>query len=105
VAASEDGDPRALVTALGDVIRARNVSKIARDAGLTREGIYKAFSADGNPSLSTVVRVARALDLGVTFRVEKSKAKVMAAGRGRKVLEKSAPRRSGAKSGARIAKS
>lgn len=67
-AASEDGDPKVLVSAMGDVIRARNVSKIARDAGLTREGLYKAFSSEGNPGFATVLKVARALDLELAFR-------------------------------------
>lgn len=67
-AASEDGDPKVLVSAIGDVIRARNVSKIARDAGLTREGLYKAFSSGGNPGFATVMKVARALDLELAFR-------------------------------------
>ena len=67
-AASEDEDPQVLVVAMGDIIRARNLSKIARDVGLTREGVYKAFSADGNPSFATVMKVAKALDLEFSFR-------------------------------------
>jgi len=67
-AASEDEDPQVLVVAMGNVIRARNVSKIARDTGLTREGVYKAFSADGNPSFATVIKVAKALDLEFSLR-------------------------------------
>ena len=74
-AASADENPQVLVVAMGDVIRARNVSKIARDAGLTREGVYKAFSADGNPSFATVMKVARALDLEFSFRSRATKAK------------------------------
>ena len=53
---------------MGDVIRARNVSKIAREAGMTGEGVYKAFSAEGNPSFATVMKVAKALDLEFSFR-------------------------------------
>ncbi len=64
-ASAEDGDPAALVAALGTVARARNMSQLARDAGLTREGLYKALSPDGNPSFATVAKVARALGLGV----------------------------------------
>jgi probable addiction module antidote protein len=66
-AAGETGDARDLVTAMGNVIRAQNVSKIARDTGLTREGLYKAFSAAGNPSFATVAKVARAVGLDVVF--------------------------------------
>jgi len=67
-AASQDEDPRVLMVAMGNVVRARNVSKITRDAGMTREGVYKAFSVDGNPSFATVMKVARALDLEFSFR-------------------------------------
>lgn len=100
VAASEDGDPKVLVSAMGDVIRARNVSKIARDAGLTREGIYKAFSAEGNPSFSTVVKVARALDLGLSFRTDRAKGKGSAAGR-KKAVASRATRRPASKTSLR----
>lgn len=54
-------DPAFLVHALGVVARARNMSQLARDTGLTREGLYKAFSADGNPSFGTVLKVADAM--------------------------------------------
>lgn len=64
----EDGDPVLLAAALGDVARARNMSQLARDTGMTREGLYKALSGDGNPSLSTVMKVAQALGLRLQFR-------------------------------------
>ena len=54
-------DPAFLVHALGVVARARNMSQLARDTGLTREGLYKALSADGNPSFGTVLKVAAAM--------------------------------------------
>ena len=54
-------DPAFLVHALGVVARARNMSQLARDTGLTREGLYKALSADGNPSFGTVLKVADAM--------------------------------------------
>ena len=54
-------DPAFLVHALGVVARARNMSQLARDTGLTREGLYKAFSVDGNPSFGTVLKVADAM--------------------------------------------
>jgi probable addiction module antidote protein len=49
--------------ALGDIARAKGMSKVARDAGLSRESLYKALSENGNPSFATVLRVARALGL------------------------------------------
>ena len=54
-------DPAFLVQALGVVARACNMSQLARDTGLTREGLYKALSADGNPSFGTVLKVADAM--------------------------------------------
>ena len=54
-------DPAFLVHALGVVARARNMSQLARDTGLTREGLYKALSAEGNPSFGTVLKVVEAM--------------------------------------------
>jgi probable addiction module antidote protein len=62
-AALGDGDPALITAALGDVARARGMSQLARDAGLTREGLYKALSEQGNPSFATVLKVLRALGL------------------------------------------
>jgi probable addiction module antidote protein len=66
-AAAADGDPALLVSALGTVARARNISQLARDTGLTREGISKALSPNGNPAFATVVKVAHALGMRVKF--------------------------------------
>jgi len=68
-ASAAEGDPAVMARALGTVARARNVSQLARDTGMTREGIYKALSADGNPAFSTVVKVAKALGFRVAFEV------------------------------------
>jgi probable addiction module antidote protein len=67
-ASAAEGDPAAIAAALGTVARARNVSQLARDTGMTREGIYKALSQDGNPAFATVVKVARAMGFDVAFR-------------------------------------
>jgi len=62
-------NPALLAHALGDVARARrNMSQLARDAGVTREGLYKALSREGNPSFATVARIAKALGLEIHFR-------------------------------------
>ena len=61
-------DPAAFAAALGTVARACNMSQLARDTGITREGLYKALSADGNPSFATVLKVLHALGLGLTPR-------------------------------------
>ncbi|HEY7064058.1 MAG TPA: addiction module antidote protein [Chloroflexota bacterium] len=62
-AALEDGDPRLVAAALGDIARARGMATVAREAGLGRESLYKALSAEGNPELATVLKVVRALGL------------------------------------------
>ncbi|MDE2666934.1 MAG: putative addiction module antidote protein [Acidobacteriota bacterium] len=62
-AAFEDGDPRLVAAALGDVARAKGMTKVAREAGLGRESLYKALSADGNPEFATVLKVMRVLGL------------------------------------------
>jgi probable addiction module antidote protein len=56
-------DPSFVVQALGTVARAKGMSGLARKTGLTREGLYKALSQDGNPSFGTVYRVIQALGL------------------------------------------
>lgn len=65
-AALAEGDPALIAVALGNIARARNMSQLARDTGLTREGLYKALSGTGNPSFATVMKVARAL--GIRFQ-------------------------------------
>lgn len=57
------GDPRMITVALGDIARAKGMAQLARDTGLTREGLYKALSADGNPEFSTVMKVIAALGI------------------------------------------
>lgn len=56
-------DPAFFAHALGVVARARGMSRLATETGITREGLYKALSDDGNPSFMTVLKVARALGL------------------------------------------
>lgn len=62
--AEEDpGDGSLLRAALNDVARAGNMAGLARKAGMSREGVYKALSPTGNPSFNTVIRITRALGL------------------------------------------
>ena len=63
VLAEAGDDPTFIAKAIGDVARARGMSRTARDAGITREGLYKALSEDGNPSFGTVLKVLSALGL------------------------------------------
>ena len=64
-AAIEEGgdDPGFMAEALGTAARAQNMSELARAAGISREGLYKALSKKGNPTLGTVLRVTKALGL------------------------------------------
>ena len=62
-AAFDDGDPRLIAAALGDIARTKGMTKIAMEAGLGRESLYKALSPDGNPEFATVLKVMRALGL------------------------------------------
>jgi len=54
-------DAAGIARALGDIARAKGMSLVAREAGLSRESLYRALSAEGNPSFATVLKVARAL--------------------------------------------
>ena len=62
-AALQEGDSALIAAALGDIARAKGMSQIARDAGLGRESLYKALSAEGNPELATIMKVIAALGL------------------------------------------
>ncbi len=61
-------DAAGIARALGDIARAKGMAQVARDAGLSRESLYKALSENENPSFATVLKVARAL--GVKFHAE-----------------------------------
>ena len=65
-AAFEDGDPRVITHALGKVARAKGISRIARETGVSRAGLYKALDADGDPRLTTFLSVLKSLGLGVS---------------------------------------
>jgi probable addiction module antidote protein len=62
-AALQEGDSGLIAAALGDIARAKGMSQIARDAGLGRESLYKALSAEGNPEFATIMKVVGALGL------------------------------------------
>lgn len=54
-------DVSGIARALGDIARAKGMSLVAKEAGLSRESLYRALSENGNPSFATVLKVARAL--------------------------------------------
>lgn len=59
----DPGDGSLIRSALGDIARAKGMSKLSRDTGLAREGLYKALSADGNPEFTTIIKVINALGI------------------------------------------
>lgn len=68
-AALEDEDePRVLLLALRHIAQAQGVARVAKAAGIERESLYRALSAHGNPRLSTLVAVARAIGLKLTVK-------------------------------------
>jgi len=57
----EDNDPSLLAAALGDIARARGMTQVARDSGITREALYKALRPGSEPRFDTIRRVCAAL--------------------------------------------
>ena len=66
-AAEDPGDGSVIRAGLRDIARSGNVSQLARDVGMSREGLYKALSEKGNPSFATVMQITRAL--GMQLRI------------------------------------
>lgn len=62
-AALEDGDTSVIAAALGDIARAKGMTQLAKETGITRDGLYKALSPTGNPSFDTVQKVIKAFGL------------------------------------------
>ena len=56
-------DPALLAAALGDIARAHGMVQLAKETGITRDGLYKALSKDGNPTFGTVLKVMHALGM------------------------------------------
>ena len=67
-----DGDAAFIAKALGDIARAKGMMQVAREAGLSRESLYKALSGKRNPSFETVLRVIKALGLKLHAGVSRS---------------------------------
>jgi probable addiction module antidote protein len=68
---AESGDPQYLAHALGTIARARGMTRVAKDAGVTREALYKALSSEGDPRLSTLLGVMKALNLTMSIHPAK----------------------------------
>jgi probable addiction module antidote protein len=58
-----NGDASLIAKALGDITRAKGMTQVARDAGLSRESLYKALSGERSPSFDTILKVVDALGL------------------------------------------
>lgn len=65
-AAFESGDPAHIARCVGIVARARNMSQLARDVGMSRAALYRALSGEGNPEFATIVKVLDALGMTIT---------------------------------------
>lgn len=61
-------DPTAVPYALGVIARSKNMSELARRVGMSRDGLYKALSAEGNPTWNTILKVTTALGLRFELR-------------------------------------
>ena len=66
--ALEDGDPALIAKALGSIARSKGMTEIAKKTGVTREGLYKALSAKGDPKLTTFLAVIKSLGLKITVK-------------------------------------
>lgn len=68
----EDGDPALIAAGIGDIARSKGITQISEETGISRAGLYKALSADGDPRLSTLLSVLKSL--GLTLAVQPVKA-------------------------------
>ena len=67
-AAVEDGDPALLAAALGDIAKARGMTQLAKDTGMSRESLYKSLSGERAPNSDTLFKVMRALGFKLTIQ-------------------------------------
>jgi probable addiction module antidote protein len=58
-----DGDASFIAKAMGDIARAKGMTQVARDAGVSRESLYKALSGDRSPDFNTILKVVGALGM------------------------------------------
>ena len=79
LAASEDGNANHIARALGVVARARGMSDLSRNTGLTRPALYRALSGDGNPEFGTIAKVADALGYRLNLVLKSSSGSTAAA--------------------------
>lgn len=75
-----DGDAAFIAKALGDIARAKGMSQVARDAGVSRESLYKALSGERAPGFDTILKVVAAL--GLKLHAEAAQVSIHAAQQG-----------------------
>ncbi len=73
-AALEDGDAQIIAATLGDIARSKGMAMIAERTGLAREALYKSLSAEGNPRLTTLLGVLKAMGLRLSVTVDAQEA-------------------------------
>ena len=66
--AFESADPALIASAIGDVMRSRKITGIAKDAGAARESLHRVFSAEGNPTLATIISMVNALGFRLAIK-------------------------------------
>jgi probable addiction module antidote protein len=70
--AFKDGDPTYITTALGNIARVRGMTLLSEQTGIGRTSLYKALSSEGNPELTTLLKVIHALGLQLYVRPTKA---------------------------------
>lgn len=68
-AAFEEGDPAFIARCVGVVARARNMSQLARDVGMSRSALYKALSGEGNPEFASIMKILDALGVKLSAKL------------------------------------
>ena len=69
------GDVALITKAIGDMLRAQGVSRISREVGLSREGLYRSFAGQMSPGFDTVIKVLLALDVRLVAKPSASSSK------------------------------
>lgn len=64
----EDGDQSLLLTAIGDIAKAKGMSQIAESSGLGRESLYKALAPGAKPRFETIIKVLKSLGVSISFK-------------------------------------
>ncbi len=63
-----DGDPEEMLDAINNIARARGMTKVAKESGLTRASLYKAFAPGAKPQFETIRKVLDALGIAMVFQ-------------------------------------